>query len=78
MPLFDGVVFVGDIADEFPMRSSIVTMPAVPPYSSTTIAMWLALAEGKAVRDIKKCLKRSIARQLFRQLELVPRPLDGI
>ena len=36
------------------------------------------LAEGKTVRDIKRCLKRSIARQLFRQLELVPRPLDGI
>ena len=35
------------------------------------------LAEGKTVRDIKRCLKRSIARQLFRQLELVPRPLDG-
>ena len=35
------------------------------------------LAEGRTVRDIKRCLKRSIARQLFRQLELVPRPLDG-
>jgi transposase len=30
------------------------------------------LAEGKTVRDIKRCLKRYIARQLFRQLEALP------
>jgi hypothetical protein len=27
------------------------------------------LAQGKTIRDIKRCLKRYIARQLFRQLE---------
>jgi transposase len=27
------------------------------------------LAEGKTIRDIKRCLKRYVARQLFRQLE---------
>ena len=27
------------------------------------------LAEGKSIREIKRCLKRYVARQLFRQLE---------
>ncbi|HZL75857.1 MAG TPA: hypothetical protein VFB83_10825 [Propionibacteriaceae bacterium] len=27
------------------------------------------LAQGKTIRDIKRCLKRYVARQLFRQLE---------
>jgi transposase len=31
------------------------------------------MAEGKTIRDIKRCLKRYIARQLFRQLESLPR-----
>jgi transposase len=35
------------------------------------------LAQGKTIRDIKRCLKRYIARQLFRQLESCPQPLDG-
>lgn len=30
------------------------------------------LAEGKSVREIKRCLKRYVARQLFRQLEAMP------
>jgi hypothetical protein len=34
------------------------------------------LAEGKSVREIKRCLKRYIARQLFRQLKSTPSPLD--
>lgn len=32
------------------------------------------LAEGKSVREIKRCLKRYVARQLFRQLEGLPAP----
>jgi transposase len=32
------------------------------------------LAQGKTIRDIKRCLKRYIARQLFRQLEALPSP----
>jgi transposase len=35
------------------------------------------LAEGRTVRDIKRCLKRYIARQLFRQLEALPPTLDS-
>jgi transposase len=31
------------------------------------------LAEGKTIREIKRCLKRYVARQLFRQLESLPR-----
>ncbi len=30
------------------------------------------LAEGKTIREIKRCLKRYVARQLFRQLEALP------
>ena len=30
------------------------------------------LAEGKSVREIKRCLKRYVARQLFRQLQTLP------
>jgi transposase len=30
--------------------------------------------EGKTLREIKRCLKRYVARQLFRQLESLPRP----
>jgi transposase len=30
------------------------------------------LAEGKTTREIKRCLKRYVARQLFRQLEVMP------
>jgi transposase len=32
--------------------------------------------EGKSSREIKRCLKRYVARQLFRQLENPPMPLD--
>jgi transposase len=32
------------------------------------------LAQGKTIRDIKRCLKRYVARQLFRQLEALPSP----
>jgi transposase len=35
-------------------------------------------AEGKTDREIKRCLKRYIARQLFRQLETHPPPLDDL
>jgi transposase len=34
------------------------------------------LAEGKSTREIKRCLKRYVARQLFRQLEALPPDLD--
>ena len=34
------------------------------------------LAEGKSVREIKRCLKRYVARQLFRQLQAIPQVLD--
>ena len=34
------------------------------------------LAEGKSIREIKRCLKRYVARQVFRQLEALPPPLD--
>lgn len=34
------------------------------------------LAEGKSVREVKRCLKRYVARQLFRQLETLPAGLD--
>lgn len=30
------------------------------------------LAEGRSVREVKRCLKRYVARQLFRQLEALP------
>jgi transposase len=32
------------------------------------------LAEGKTIREIKRCLKRYVARSLFRQLESLPQP----
>jgi transposase len=32
------------------------------------------VAEGKSVREIKRCLKRYVARKLFRQLETLPSP----
>jgi hypothetical protein len=35
------------------------------------------LAEGKSTREIKRCLKRYVARHLFRQLEALPGALDG-
>ena len=35
------------------------------------------LAEGKSVREVKRCLKRYVARQLFRQLQTLPLGLDG-
>ena len=35
-------------------------------------------AEGKTTREIKRCLKRYVARQLFRQLESLPVALDGM
>ena len=34
-------------------------------------------AEGKTDREIKRCLKRYVARQIYRQLESA-RPLDGL
>ena len=34
------------------------------------------LAEGKSLREIKRCLKRYGARQLFRQLHALPMGLD--
>jgi transposase len=34
------------------------------------------LAEGKSVREVKRCLKRYVARQLFRQLQTLPAGLD--
>ncbi len=35
------------------------------------------IAEGKSIREIKRCLKRYVARQLFRELEALPTGLDG-
>jgi len=35
-------------------------------------------SEGKSDREIKRCLKRYVARQLFRQLEAAPGGLDGL
>ncbi len=35
-------------------------------------------AEGKTDREIKRCLKRHIARQLFRQLETPQVALDAL
>ena len=35
-------------------------------------------AEGKSDREIKRCLKRYVARQLFRQLETGPKGLDEL
>ncbi len=35
-----------------------------------------ALAEGKSIRKVKRCLKRYVARQLFRQLPVLPEGLD--
>jgi len=34
------------------------------------------LAEGKSLREIKRCLKRYVARQVFRQLQALPTGLD--
>jgi len=34
------------------------------------------LSEGKSVREVKRCLKRYVARQLFRELEATATPLD--
>jgi transposase len=34
-------------------------------------------AEGKTTREARRCLKRIIARQLFRHLQHQPEPLDG-
>lgn len=34
------------------------------------------LAEGKRVRDVKRWLKRYVARQLFRHLEALPPGVD--
>jgi transposase len=30
--------------------------------------------EGKSIRDIRRCLKRAVARQLFKLLERLDRP----
>lgn len=35
-------------------------------------------AEGKSDREIRRCLKRYVARQLFRQLEGGPKGLDAL
>ncbi|MFE9658403.1 transposase [Micromonospora sp. NPDC006431] len=34
-------------------------------------------AQGKTDREIKRCLKRYIARELYRRLENPPQPLDA-
>ncbi|MEU7980267.1 MULTISPECIES: transposase [Micromonospora] len=34
-------------------------------------------AQGKADREIKRCLKRYVARDLYRRLETPPHPLDA-
>jgi hypothetical protein len=36
------------------------------------------VAEGKSVREVKRCLKRYVARQLFRQLLALPVALQDI
>src|SRR5215207_10079583 len=45
--------------------------------SATNAYVQRRLAAGKTIRDIKRCLERYIARQLFRQLEALPYPLDS-
>jgi transposase len=40
------------------------------PFTKTYVSR--RIAEGKSVREIKRCLKRYIARQLFRELESLP------
>jgi transposase len=40
----------------------------------TKIYVQRRLVEGKTIREIKRCLKRYVARQLFRQLESLPQP----
>ncbi len=39
---------------------------------TTKVYVARRLAEGKTTREIKRCLKRYVARQLFRQLEAMP------
>jgi transposase len=39
---------------------------------TTKVYVARRLAEGKTTKEIKRCLKRYVARQLFRQLEAVP------
>jgi transposase len=41
-------------------------------HSETKAYVSRRLAEGKTIREIKRCLKRYVARQLFRQLESLP------
>jgi transposase len=43
---------------------------------TTKASVQRRLAEGKSLRDVKRCLKRSIARHLFRELEAIPSALD--
>jgi hypothetical protein len=40
--------------------------------SATKDYLQRRLAQGKTIREIKRCLKRYVARQLFRQLEALP------
>ena len=40
--------------------------------ATTKLYVKRRLAEGKSLREIKRCLKRYVARQLFRQLEALP------
>jgi transposase len=42
--------------------------PATRPYAARRTA------EGKSTRDVRRCLKRAIARQLFKLLERWDRP----
>lgn len=44
--------------------------------SATKAYVERRLAEGKSVREVKRCLKRYVARQLFRQLQTLPVWLD--
>jgi transposase len=38
-------------------------------HAETKVYVQRRLADGKSPREIKRCLKRYVARQLFRQLE---------
>jgi len=43
-----------------------------PPDPTTKTYVTRRLAQGKSIREIKRCLKRYVARSLFRQLEALP------
>ena len=50
-------------------------LPGVGPISAAQVLVsWSRTAEGKSSREIPRCLKRAVARQLFKLLERHDRP----